>query len=67
MTELILVNHPEKYDGKYVALKSFLEKDVVCFGEDPLSVYNKAKSSGCETPVVFYVPQKGMVHIYRCR
>ncbi len=60
----ILVNEVELYDGKYVATKSFLEKDVVCYGDDPVKVYNEAREAGVDDPVVFYIPEKNLVHIY---
>ncbi|MFQ5442694.1 MAG: DUF5678 domain-containing protein, partial [Thermodesulfobacteriota bacterium] len=53
----VLINNPELYDGKYVATRSFLDKDVVCFGDDPVEVYNRAMETGVEDPVVFYVPE----------
>ncbi|MBI4697346.1 MAG: hypothetical protein HY758_00090 [Nitrospirae bacterium] len=60
----ILLNHPEKYNGKYVAKRSFQDMDVVCSGNNPKEVAEKANRKGIINPVVFYVPKKGMVHIY---
>ncbi|MCR4286696.1 MAG: DUF5678 domain-containing protein [Deltaproteobacteria bacterium] len=60
----ILVNNAELYDGKYVAIRSFLEKDVVCSGDDLIEVYNDAKEAGIEDPVVFYIPERNLIHIY---
>lgn len=60
----VLVNNGEQYGGKYVALKSFDDKDVVSWGENPLYVYNEAKDKGVEDPVVFYVPEKNSIHVY---
>ena len=34
----ILVKDIEKYEGKYVATKTFLDKDVICSGDDPVKV-----------------------------
>jgi len=64
MGEMVLVNDSEKYGGLFVATKSFLDKDVVTSGSDLVEVYNEAKKKGIENPVVFFVPEKGMVHIY---
>jgi hypothetical protein len=60
----ILLNDGERYGGKYVALRSFSEKDVISSGSDPREVSAEAKRSGAEDPVLFYVPERGMVHIY---
>ena len=60
----VLLNHSEQYDGKYVAKKSFQDKEVVCFGDNPKDVFESANEKGISDPVVFYVPKKGMVHIY---
>ncbi|MBI5901868.1 MAG: hypothetical protein HZB84_00055 [Deltaproteobacteria bacterium] len=60
----VLINNAELYDGKYVAIRSFLEKDVFCSGDDPVKVYNSAKEAGIDDPVVFYIPERNLVHIY---
>jgi hypothetical protein len=64
MPNNILVKDAELYDGKYVATKSVVDKEVVCSGDDPVTVYNEAKKSGFDDPVVFYVPERNLVHIY---
>lgn len=64
MDAIILLNNSEKYSGKYVALKSFKAKDAISFGKNPLTVYNKAKKSGANNPVIFYVAEKDTIHIY---
>jgi hypothetical protein len=64
MNCLTLVNNPEKYSGKYVAKKSFKNKNVVCSGENLTKVYESAKKKGIKDPVVFFVPLKGMVQVY---
>ncbi|MDO8785081.1 MAG: DUF5678 domain-containing protein [Syntrophales bacterium] len=60
----LLLNNGELYGGKYVALKSFKEKDAISSGDNPLDVYNEAKNKGADDPVVFYVPEKNTIHIY---
>lgn len=60
----ILINNAELYDGKYVAVKSFIDREVICSGDNPVTVSNEAKKSGVNSPVVFYVPEKNMAHIY---
>ena len=44
-----------------------MDKNVVSFGDDTVKVYNEAKKHGADDPVVFYVPEIDMVHIYLCR
>jgi hypothetical protein len=64
MAPQVLVKNGAKYGGMYVATKSFKDKNVVTSGNDLVSVYKEAQKKGVEEPVVFYVPKKGMVHIY---
>jgi hypothetical protein len=64
IVENVLIKDSEKYHGQYVATRSFKDKKVVSFGSDLNKVFNEAKEKGIETPVVFYIPQKGMVQIY---
>jgi len=61
---LVLINNPEKYFGKYVAKKSFKNKNVVCSGTNLTKVYESAKKKGIKEPVVFFVPAKGIVRAY---
>lgn len=64
MTHQVLVNNGEEYSGKYVATRSFGDKSPVCSGKDPQAVLREAKQMGLEDPVIFYVLEKDMVHIY---
>ena len=64
MPDLILLKDSEKYGGRFVALRSFQNKKVVSSGTDPAEVCAKARKKGVKDPVIFYVPKKGMVHIY---
>lgn len=64
MRNNVLVNNREKYSGNYVATKSFKDKTVVSNGKDAAKVSFDAKKKRVESPVVFYVPKKGMVNIY---
>lgn len=64
MPDLILLKNSGKYGGQFVALRSFQNKKVVSFGADPAVVCAKAQKKGVKDPVIFYVPKKGMVHIY---
>lgn len=67
METCVLVNNIEKYGGKYVATRTFTDKDVVSSGDDPVKVYDEAKRKGADDPVVFYVPKKDVIHIYKLR
>jgi len=54
----------EKYNGRYVALKSFEDHTVVGVGDDPESALNDARAKGFDSPILLYVPEKEVVHIY---
>jgi len=64
MKPMLLINDCEKYSGKYVAKRSFQDLVVVSSGADPQEVVKEAKEKGVKDPVVFYVPEKDLVHIY---
>ena len=52
------------YDGKYVALKSFIDRKVVASGDDPRLVMKQAKKTGYENPVIFFIPQQDVSLVY---
>lgn len=54
----------EGYEGKYVALASFLKRSVVACGDDPKVVAEQAREAGYENPVIFFVPQRDVSLIY---
>ena len=64
MPAKILIKDGHKYGGKYVATRSFKHTSVLCSGTDPLTVIEEAKKKGAEDPVLIYVPEKGVGHIY---
>ena len=64
MQSNVLIKNSDKYSGTYVATRSFKHKNPVCWGHDPVEVRKKAEAKGVKDPVVFYVPEKDMVHIY---
>lgn len=64
MAPQVLVKNSEKYGGKYIATRSFTDKNVVICSSSIAKVYKEAQIKGIEDPVVFYVPKKGMVHVY---
>lgn len=54
----------DKYNGQYVAMKSFDDHTIVGSGKDPKTALKKAASKGVKDPVLVYIPEKEMVHIY---
>ena len=60
----VLLKDGKKYSGQYVATRSFKDKKVVSHNVDIDKVFSDAKEKGVDAPVVFYVPNKKMVHIY---
>ena len=60
----VLLKDGNKYSGNYVAMKSFSDRVVINYGKDLQCVYKEAVRRGITDPVVFYVPEKNMVHIY---
>ena len=63
MTGEILLGK-RKYNGKYVALKSFNENIVVASGLNPTAVINRAIQKGVNEPVILYVPQENEIHVF---
>lgn len=59
-----LVNNSENYYGKWVAMRSFTDKDVIASGKDPLEVVLEAEKLDCNDPVIIYVPEKDVIQIY---
>lgn len=53
-----------RYDGKYIALKSSQDNTVVGSGENPQEALDEAKEKGVVNPFLFYVPDKDMIQIY---
>lgn len=52
------------YEGKYVALSSFLDRTVVAYGDDPKVVMEQAHKAGYKGAVIFYVPKRDVSLIY---
>ena len=57
----------KKYRGKYVAMNSFSDGKVVASGKEPAEVFQRAENKGVKSPVIVFVPEKNLTHIYRCR
>lgn len=54
----------KKYEGQFVALESFSTHRVVASGDNPSTVVEEARKKGVKTPVLLFVPQKDLTHIY---
>jgi hypothetical protein len=63
LESIILKNH-KNFSGKYVAKRSFADVEVISAADTPQAVHEEAMKMGVKEPVIFYVPQEGMVHIY---
>lgn len=63
MMEKILIN-TDQFNGQYVAMRSFDDNTVVGVGDNPEKAINDAKEKGVKDPVLLYIPEKDIVHIY---
>lgn len=54
----------EKYRGKYVAMQSFNNRNVVAAGIEPSEVLNAAHKKGFISPVIVFVPEKNITCVY---
>jgi hypothetical protein len=45
-------------------MKSIDDNTIVGVGEDPAKALNDAASKGFKNPVLLYIPEKDLVHIY---
>lgn len=61
--EKILVSTDE-FNGRYVAMKSFDDNTIVGVGDDPEKALNEAEAKGFKNPILLYIPEKDIVHIY---
>jgi hypothetical protein len=61
--ERILVTSDE-FNGRYVAMKSFEDNTIVGVGDDPDSALKEAEAKGIRNPVLLYIPEQDIVHIY---
>jgi hypothetical protein len=54
----------DEYNGQYVAMKSFDDHTVVGSGDDPEKAMQEAKKKGFTDPVLIFISERDMVHIY---
>ena len=62
--EQVLITE-EGYEGKYVALRSLVDRTVVASGGNPKTVMEQARQKGCSEPVMFFVPDHNISLVYR--
>lgn len=61
--EKVLVSTNE-FNGQYVAMKDFDDNTIVGMGDSPEKALNDAEAKGFKDPVILYIPEEGIVHIY---
>ena len=61
--EKVLVTTDE-FNGRYVAMKSFNDNTIVGVGDDPEEALRDAEAKGFKNPILLYIPEKDIVHIY---
>ncbi|RPJ79571.1 MAG: hypothetical protein EHM20_01015 [Alphaproteobacteria bacterium] len=63
MATQILVTE-KKYEGKYVAFRSFNDSEVIASGNDPLEVLQLAQTARAHEPVIVFIPENHGTCIY---
>lgn len=53
-----------KFNGKFIAIKSYRDHTVIAEGKNPQETYEAAVQKGIADPVVTFIPASGMVQIY---
>jgi len=61
--EKVLVNTNE-YNGRYVAMKGFDDNTIIGVGKNPQKALKDAEQKGFKDPVILYVPEENVIHIY---
>ncbi len=54
----------DEYNGRYVAMKSFDDNTIVGVGDNPEEALKAAEEKGFKNPILLYIPEKDLVHIY---
>ena len=54
----------DAYNGRYVAMRSFDDHAIVGSGDDPETALKEAEEKGFANPVLLFIPERGVVHIY---
>lgn len=61
--EKVLVTSNE-FNGRYVAMKTFEDNTIVGVGDNPEEALKDAEGKGFKDPVILYIPEEDVVHIY---
>jgi hypothetical protein len=54
----------EGHEGKYVALRSLVNRTVVASGDEAEAVMEQARQKGIREPFIFYVPEHNISLVY---
>jgi len=54
----------DEFNGRYVAMKGFDDNTIVWVGDNPASALKEAEAKGVRNPVLLYIPEEDIVHIY---
>jgi len=54
----------DKFNGRYVAMKSFDDNTIVGVGDDPEKALEDTQGKGFKDPVLLYIPEQDIIHIY---
>jgi hypothetical protein len=54
----------EGYEGKYVALRSTVDRTVIASGDDPRVVMKEAHQKGSAEPLILYIPEHTISLVY---
>jgi hypothetical protein len=55
----------KKYEGKFVALRSPCDTNIIAYGDDPCEVSRLAAEKGIKEPVIFFVPEADVEYVYQ--
>ena len=61
--EKLLVTTNE-YNGRYVAMKSFEDNTIAGVEDNPEKALKDSEMKGFKKPVILYIPEEDIVHIY---
>lgn len=54
-----IIENADNYEGKWVATRSFSDRNVIASGDDVGEVHKEAKKLGVDEPVIVYIPPAG--------
>lgn len=64
MDNVLIRDDNKQYRGRYVAFRSFSNREIICYGKTPVKVLKTAAKMGVSSPVLFFVPKKNMANFY---